>query len=71
MRLSAAQRLSAARASQPTVDPFRKADLIFKAGAKGVTVYSVGPDGQDDGGLERTPQNAQKNHDLVTHLPSL
>jgi hypothetical protein len=37
------------------IDPFDGQPLRFKKLAKGHVVYSVGPNGQDDGGKERPP----------------
>jgi hypothetical protein len=37
------------------LDPFTGKPLLFKTREDGVTVYSVGRDGVDDGGLARNP----------------
>jgi hypothetical protein len=47
-------------------DPYNGQPLKFRKTSKGYVVYSVGPDGQDDGGKERpTPLRQQDRYDIT------
>jgi hypothetical protein len=46
-------------------DLFDDQPLRFKRLPRGYVVYSIGPDGVDDGGLERTNANATANYDVT------
>jgi hypothetical protein len=46
-------------------DPFDDQPLRFKRLPRGYVVYSIGADGVDDGGLERTNYNSSANYDVT------
>jgi hypothetical protein len=46
------------------MDPFGGQALRYKRQGKGFMIYSVGVDGQDNGGIKRDPGNRDKNYDM-------
>jgi hypothetical protein len=46
-------------------DPFDGNDLRYKKLDTGFVVYSIGEDGKDDGGKEKTPETERSNFDLT------
>ena len=52
------------------VDPFDKEPIHYVMQKKGFIVYSVGEDGQDNGGRERDPNDRSKPFDLVCSVQS-
>ena len=60
-----------------TRDPFSDGDLIYRPAADGFLLYSVGPNGKDDGGRNRSdynndpspPPEAGQWDDLVVRMP--
>ena len=46
-------------------DPFDEQPLRFKKLPRGYVVYSIGPEGVDDGGTERTNRNVATNYDVT------
>jgi hypothetical protein len=47
------------------VDPFDGKPLRYKRTEPGYMVYTIGPDGVDDGGRERGPNERGENPDWV------
>jgi hypothetical protein len=59
-----------------TKDPFSSGDLIYRPAADGFLLYSVGPNGKDDGGRNRndysgdeSPPGASEWDDLAIRMP--
>jgi hypothetical protein len=60
-----------------TKDPFSDGDLLYRPAADGFLLYSVGPNGKDDGGRNRNdyandaspPPEASQWDDLVVRMP--
>lgn len=51
-------------------DWFTGKDLIYKRTAQGYLLYSVGPDGDDDGGLKRQRHSYSESYDIVVRVPA-
>jgi hypothetical protein len=47
------------------MDPFSGQALVYRREGAGYVLYSVGPDGKDDGGVEKTESGAAKQNDDV------
>ena len=47
------------------IDPFDGGPFRFKKLSRGYVVYSVGPDGKDDGGLEQRSGASKTNYDVT------
>jgi hypothetical protein len=47
------------------LDPYDGKPLRYKRLDKGYVVYSIGKDGVDNGGKERTPENRKEEHDVT------
>jgi hypothetical protein len=47
------------------VDPFDHQPLRFKRLERGYVVYSIGADGIDNGGVERTSNSVTNNYDVT------
>ena len=52
------------------VDPFDEEPIHYVMQKKGFIVYSVGEDGQDNGGRERDPNDRSKPFDLICSVQS-
>jgi hypothetical protein len=52
-----------------SADPFSLKPLIYKRTAAGFILYSVGKDGQDDGGQHRNPKDSEMPFDIVFEYP--
>ena len=46
-------------------DPFAPAPLVYRRTDKGALLYSVGPDGMDDGGTDTAHVTSASKGDLV------
>jgi hypothetical protein len=46
------------------IDPFAGQALQYRRQAKGFVIYSVGVDGQNNGGIERDKKDRDRNHDI-------
>ena len=58
------------RAQTKAVDPFSESSLHYKTNKSSVLIYSVGPDGVDDGGLEIRRSSRVANYDAgVVKVP--
>jgi hypothetical protein len=74
LELRAAGRSPQSLAEIPGIwmDPFSKAPLIFRTAKDTITVYSVGPDGRDNGGIARDDESHDPNstdYDIVARYP--
>jgi hypothetical protein len=50
------------------IDPFTGDPLFYRRREDGVVIYSVGPDGKDDGGINLTPSTTEPGTDLGVRL---
>ncbi len=64
---ASAQQLVPGCLSSLPLDPFDGKPIRFKPLARGYTVYSVGPNGTDDGGLRPSPKNGTGTGDDVVY----
>lgn len=50
------------------IDPFSGAPLVYQRTAEGFTLYSVGRDGEDNGGQSRDTRHSDRNYDEVVRF---